>query len=77
MATRKPRKPAEPVEETTPVDEPAGQVDHEEPAEPVAAAAPTRKDPRLCTVPGCVRPGVDVLRGLCGAHYASRRGDGS
>lgn len=33
------------------------------------------KDPRLCPVVDCDRLGHDHLLGLCGAHYASRRGD--
>lgn len=36
---------------------------------------PYDKDPRLCPVVDCDRLGHDHLLGMCGAHYASRRGD--
>lgn len=58
-------------------EQPAAEVDDGECAcepesEPAVRAVEQRKDPRLCSVPGCDRP--NVLHRVCGAHYASRRG---
>lgn len=57
-----------------------GEHEADTPVEPAPAAPPPAspkraKNPRLCPVPDCDRLGHDHLLGLCGAHYASRRGD--
>lgn len=59
--TTKPKKAAQPTPETPATEPPPAP----EPDRPV-------KDRRLCRIEACDR--VAVAGGLCGAHYASRRG---
>ncbi|MGH3094619.1 MAG: hypothetical protein ACRDMV_01300 [Streptosporangiales bacterium] len=60
MDSRSPRKKTEPETRQAPAAKPE-------------AKTPKAKTPKVCRVPECDR--APLARGLCGAHWASRRGE--